>query len=252
MDQTLSQTTLANQPWLVELLTAQGFAKSLPNTFTNGNALIRIDGTLFTADPGAGDSTYQVNFREADRQTVTCMVQQILKMRPFLTDAELGEERTGKKRLDRALAAIALTIQEGPDTGGGVELRRFLWSLYNTHHLVNLSRLTAALDDQRAGWVAEVFAGALAGLVKERDVKCALQTAGEMERGDTAPSEGRVSAELQRIEHNVADLARTIPLSRVHTVLVTLLGCITEAQRNLQVDKHCAAPQSAKAVQLSK
>ena len=119
MNQTLAQTNLANEPWFVELLATQGFAKASPNTFTDGKAWLRIDGRLFTADPGTGDSTYQVNFRDADPKTVTFMVQQVLKMRPFLTNTQLGEERTEKERLERALAAIALTIQEGPDTGGG-------------------------------------------------------------------------------------------------------------------------------------
>ena len=150
------------------------------------------------------------------------MIEQILKMRPFFTEAQLAQEQAEKRSVDRALAGIALTIKDGPDTGGGVQLRRFLWSFYHMHHLVNLWRLTAVLDNQHAAWVTEVFAGGLAGLVKERDVKCALQAAGELDRWHTDPSGSNVSAELRRIEHNVADLARTIPPSRVHTVLVTL------------------------------
>ena len=41
-------------------------------------------------------------------------------------------------RHEQALNQIAQCIRDCPDTGGGVQLRRFLWSLYNQHHLVNL------------------------------------------------------------------------------------------------------------------
>jgi hypothetical protein len=34
-------------------------------------------------------------------------------------------------RQEQALTKIALSIRDCPDTGGGVQLRRFLWSLYN-------------------------------------------------------------------------------------------------------------------------
>jgi len=155
-------------------------------------------------------------------------------MHMFLTDEELAQERAEKKSVDRALAGIALTIKEGPDTGGGMQLRRFLWSLYNMHHVVNLWRLRADLDDERAGWVAEVFAGALTGLVKETDLKRTLQAAGEMERWERGHSGGTVLDELQEAESIVARLARKAPPSRTHTVLVSLLGRMAEAQRDLR------------------
>ena len=37
-----------------------------------------------------------------------------------------------------AIELIAVRIRSSPDTSGGVQLRRFLWSLYNMHHMVNL------------------------------------------------------------------------------------------------------------------
>jgi len=37
-------------------------------------------------------------------------------------------------RHQHALNQIAQCIRDCPDTGGGVQLRRFLWSLYNQHH----------------------------------------------------------------------------------------------------------------------
>jgi len=238
----MTQKSLSHETWFVELLASKGFAKSSENTFSNGKALIRVDGAHFFADPGTEDTTYQADFLNADRQTTTFMVNQILKMHAFLTDEELAQERVEKKSVDRALAGIALTIKEGPDTGGGMQLRRFLWSLYNMHHVVNLWRLTAELDNERNGWVAEVFAGALNGLLTEKDLKRSLEAAGEMERWDKEPTGEKVFADLQEAENIVAGLTRKAPPSRAHTVLVSLLGRMAEAQRDLR-EEDCSGSQ---------
>ena len=223
MDPFITLKSLATETWFVELLAGKGFSKSSENTFTNGKAKIRVEGTRFFADPGAEDSTFKADFRQADRKTVIFMVDQILKMHAFRTDEELMQERAEKKNVDRALAGIAHTIREGPDTGGGVQLRRFLWSLYNMHHVVNLWRLMAELDNERAGWVTEVFAGALAGLVKESDLKCALQNAGEIERWDKMRSSNETMERFDQAQHPIEELVKTIPPCRAHTELVRLL-----------------------------
>ena len=132
---TTEMSTLASQAWFIELLAGKAF--------TNGEATIQVDGSQFAANPGGGKAGCKADFHQADRETVTFMVEQILKLRPFLTDEALAQERSQKERVDQALAGIALTIRDGPDTAGGVQLRRFLWSVYNMHHFVNLWRLTA-------------------------------------------------------------------------------------------------------------
>jgi len=234
MDPVITQKSLATEKWFVELLAGKGFAKSSENTFTNGKASIRVDGAHFFADAGMENTTYKANFRNANRQTVTLMVDQILKMHAFLTDEELAQERVEKKSADRALAGIAMTIKEEPDTGVGMQLRQFLWSLYNMHHVVNLWRLTADLDSQRSAWVAEVFAGALGGLVKDTDLKRTLQVAGEMERWEREHSGEKVAVALQEAENIIGTLTRKAPPSRTHTVLVSLLKRMAEAQRELR------------------
>jgi len=228
------ETTLASQAWFIQLLAGKGFTKSSGNTFTNGKATIRVDGSQVTANPGGGKAGYKADFHQADQETVAFMVEQILNLRPFLTDEALAQERRQKERVDQALAGIALTIRDGPDTAGGVQLRRFLWSLYNMHHFVNLWRLTAELDQQRAAWVAEVVHGALAGLVKDADLKRTLQTAGEMDRWDKEQPAGEVMTQLQEAASIVTRLVRQVPPSRAHTVLVSLLTHITESQSELQ------------------
>ena len=234
MEQVITQKSLATETWFIELLAGKGFAKSSENTFTNGKAQIRVNGIQFIADPGAESTTYKADFRNANRQTVTIMVDQMLKMHAFRSDEDLTQERAEKKSADQALAGIALTIKEGPETGGGMQLRKFLWSLYNMHHVVNLWRLTADLDNERAGWVAEIFAGALNGLVKENDLKRALEAAGEMERWDMEQPVGNVDGGIQDAENIVTDLLRKTPPSRTHTVLASLQRRIAGAKRDLR------------------
>ena len=102
------------------------------------------------------------------------------------------------------------------------------------HHFVNLWRLTAELDQQRAAWVAEVVHGALAGLVKDADLKRTLQTAGEMDRWDKEQATGEVMTQLQEAANIVTRLVRQVPPSRAHTVLVSLLTHMTESQGELR------------------
>jgi len=232
--QDTNQRTFASEPWFVDLLAGKGFVKCSENTFSNGKASIRLDGSHFAASPGVGNCVYKADFGEANRKTVTVMVEQILKMRPFRTDAEQAEERAEKRSVDLALGGIALAVRDEPHSACGVQLRRFLWSLYNMHHLVNLWRLAAELDHERAAWVAEVLAGAASGLVKDADLTRTLQTAGEMDRWEKEQPEDEVLVRLQEAEDLVTGLVRRIPPSRGHTVLASLQRNIAEAQSELR------------------
>jgi len=237
--QNTNQKTLASEPWFVDLLAGNGFAKCAEDTFSNGSACIRLDGSQFAANPGVGNCVYKADFGQADRKTVTFMVEQILKMRPFRTDTELAQEQAAKRSVDLALGGIALAVRDEPDSACGTQLRRFLWSLYNMHHLVNLWRLAAELDHERAAWVAEVLAGMASGLVKDADLTRTLQTAGEMDRWEKEHPEDEVRVRLQEAEDVVTGLVRKIPPSRAHTVLAALLRNIAEAQRELR-EPDCA------------
>ena len=228
---------LADQPWFIDLLAAKGFFRSSPTTFSNGKASIQVDGTHFVADPGTGEKSWNSDLADAQPETVKLMLQQILKTRPFLTEADLTQERADQQRIERALTGIAATIKEGPDTGGGVQLRRFLWALYNQHHLVNLWRMTAVLDSKRGGWVSEVFGGAFAGVLKEDDIKRALLAAGEMERWDREQPGTESLEKLDEAERIIAELARRIPPSRAHTELADLLSRFAAVKREIRVQE---------------
>ena len=145
--------------------------------------------------------------------------------------------RSEKHHIERALTGIAATIKEGPGTGSGVQLRRFLWALYNQHHLVNLWRMTAVLDSKRAGWVSEAFAGALVGSLKEDDIKRALLAAGEMERWDQVRPDTETLEKLDEAERIVSDLVRRIPPSHAHTELADLLARFAAVKREIRAQE---------------
>lgn len=225
---------LARQPWFVEFLAAKGFAKSSPTTFIREAASLNIDGTILFADPGNGERGWSTDLGNAGRAAVQAMIEQILKMRPFLTKADHTKEQAERQSLERALTGIANTIRDNPDTGGGVQLRRFLWSLYNSHHLVNLWRMTAVMDSTRAAWVAEVCTGAFAGILKEDDIKRALLVAGEMERWDALRPSGEQQALIDEAVGKVDDLLKAVPPSNTHTQLKRAREALWEAQDALK------------------
>lgn len=77
----------------------------------------------------------------------------------------------GPTRHEQALTRIAHATRDNPDTGGGVQLRRFLWSLYNRHHLVNLWTIVSRIDGPHSQLLADVLSTALVGNLNETDIK---------------------------------------------------------------------------------
>jgi hypothetical protein len=182
MEPQTTKSPLAAQRWFIDLMAAKGFTPSQSGAFSNGKATIQIRDNILLAESGDGNKRWKSDVNGANRETITLIVDQLLKMRPFLTDADLARERKQRDIHVQALDGIAESIRQNPDTGGGVQLRKFLWSLYNQYHLVNLWSVTASLDSQHASWVADVFTGACTGLLKDDDLKRALVTSGEIAR----------------------------------------------------------------------
>ena len=223
MEPQTTKAPLTTQPWFVDLMAANGFQPSQPGTFSNGKATVQIRGTRLIAAPGDGGKRWVSDIGGANRETLTVVISQLLKMRPFLSDAQLALERSRRGLCVQALDGIAESIRQSPDTGGGVQLRKVLWSLYNQHHLVNLWRVTAALDSQHAAWVAEVVGGMLAGHLKEDDLKRALAASGEMNRWDREQPGTEAQRKLQAAQDIVTELARATLPSRAHTEITDLL-----------------------------
>jgi hypothetical protein len=129
-----------------------------------------------------------------------------------------------------ALTRIAHAIRDNPDTGGGVQLRRFLWSLYNMHHLVNLWTLVCRLDQAHSQLVAEVLTAALVGNLKESDIKRALQISGEMERWDQVQPSPEVVERFNESKHGIEYIVKILAPGRAHTELVRLLREYTSVE----------------------
>jgi hypothetical protein len=72
------------------------------------------------------------------------------------------------------------------DTGSTKHLRRFLWSLWNGHHQVNLYNLGRVLDDDNGEAVAVIFTAWMRCAIGESDLREVLYKSGEMDRWDLA------------------------------------------------------------------
>ena len=132
--------------------------------------------------------------------------------------------------LQQSLIQISQAIRDNPNTGGGVQLRRFLWSLYNMHHLVNLWTLVSRLDQMHSQLVLDILAAALVGNLKESDIKVALQSSGEMERWDRAHPCREMVDRFYHAKYTIEDLIKTLPPCRIHTSLVRLLREFEEVE----------------------
>lgn len=230
----LPNQPLADQSWFLEFLAANGFTRSSPTTFVRGPASLHVDGTKFNADPGSGARGWSTDFGDADRESVKSVLEQILKMRPFLTEVDLSKERIERHGLERALTGLANTIKDGPDTGSGVRIRRSLWSLHNPHHLVNFWRMTSVLDSTRAAWVVEVCAGASVGALQEDDIKRALLVAGEIQRWEAVKPTEEQNQRLDEAVGKVEGLLLAVPPSNPHTQLKRAREALWEAKEALR------------------
>lgn len=137
-------------------------------------------------------------------------------------------------RFQQAITEIALLIRDSPDTSGGVQLRRFLWSLYNMHHLVNLWDLVSRVGGELAEPVAEIIRAALVGELRETDVRQGLLLAGEMERWDAAAPDGNVLECLEDAERSLISAIRRIAPCQEHTELVQTLGILSRLRSDVR------------------
>ncbi|MGE3309812.1 MAG: hypothetical protein AB7O66_07575 [Limisphaerales bacterium] len=87
----------------------------------------------------------------------------------------LARTHAAKIALDR----VVELIREAPDAPPSREFRRFLWSLFNGHHPINLWRLRHTLDRQQSEWATEVFTASMNGHVSEELLRRALTDSGE-------------------------------------------------------------------------
>lgn len=89
-------------------------------------------------------------------------------------------------QLEAALATITDALTHHWSTGGGTRLRRFIWSLWNDWHLVNLFYLCSGLDYTLGDAVLVVFRAQMVGALTEDHKRAVLQKSGEFARWEEA------------------------------------------------------------------
>jgi hypothetical protein len=224
---------LATEPWLTEFLADLGFHPTTPDSFSNGRATLRFDRGQLLALPAEGSRGWRSDLTAAEPETVRQLLTHLLAAPGFQSQAQLDQHAAREHTLGQALTSLAASIREGPETHSGQQLRRFLWSLYNGHHVLNLWSLKGVLDSQRAEWVGEVFKGWLQGFISEDALRQALTAAGELERWDTVtltrPQEDRITAVARELE----SLLKAVAPGQPHTELRRVHGLLLDARAEL-------------------
>ncbi len=146
----------------------------------------------------------------------------------------MRQPKTCPTSIEKAITEVAFLIRDSPETSGGVQLRRFLWSLYNMHHLVNLWDLASRVGGELAEPVSEIIRAALAGELREADVKQGLLLAGEMERWDSAAPSGEAMECMDDAERSLISAVRRIPPCQEHTELVRTLGALARVRSDVR------------------
>lgn len=234
----IARPPLAEQSWFAEFLADRGFQRSAPGAFTNGRATVRVEGSVLYAIPGDGSKQWRSELREAPPGAIRQLLTVVLAAPSFLSQSELDQRAARQRTAEEALQNIATSIRENPDTHSGQHLRRFVWSIWNGHHALNLWRMKDVLDSQHNSWVTEVFTAWMQGFVSETAIRTALFDSGEMDRWDTvrlrAPEQRRVADALDA----VTDLINATPpgapsreLTRANGLLRQVLDLLQDVKK---------------------
>lgn len=129
-------------------------------------------------------------------------------------------------QLQAALATITDALTHHWSTGVGTRLRRFIWSLWNDWHLVNLFELCSGLDYLLGDAAVVIFRAQMVGALTEDHKRTVLKLSGELARWEEAraetpededvlyppPSLGR--DDLSRLARSVSQLAKRVEAER--------------------------------------
>ncbi len=208
----LAPTPLAEQPWFAEFLESRGFRKTAPATFSNGRASVRVDGSTLYAVPGDdGKKVWRTQIKETPPESIRQLLGVVLSAPSFLSQAELDQRAGRERQAEISLGRIATAIRENPDSPEGKQLRQFVWSIFNQHHVVNLWQMKQELGPQQSQWVADVLTAWLEGNLSENAIRSALKDSGEMDRWDNiclqAPEQRRLADAIDA----VSDIVKATP-----------------------------------------
>ncbi|MGE3310919.1 MAG: hypothetical protein AB7O66_13195 [Limisphaerales bacterium] len=187
MTPALSQPNLADHALIRECLKAHGFEPIGRSRFSNGRATVDFEGTRLVAVPGDGSRNWRSEVGAVPAEAIVALLNGFLATPPFLSQQEIDHRLARTHAAKIALDRIVEVIREAPDAAPSRELRRFLWSLFNGHHLINLWRLRHTLDHQQSGLATEVFTAWMNGHVPDELLRHALTDRGEMEPRNGMP-----------------------------------------------------------------
>lgn len=235
----IARHPLAEQPWFSEFLESRGFQRTAPATFSNGRASVRVDAAVLYAIPGDGSKAWRTELNEAPPGAIREVLTIVLAAPSFLSQVEIDRRATRQRSAEEALQNIAASIREHPDTHSGQDLRRFVWSIFNGHHALNLWRLKDVLDSQHNVWVSEVFTAWMQGFVSEAATRSALIDSGEMDRWDTVRLRAPEQKRLVEAFDAVTDLLNSVPPSaqvthwtRADGLLRQVIDCLRVAKKS--------------------
>lgn len=225
------------QPWFKDFLEGKGFTQNAPCSYSNGRATIRQDGTVLIATPADGTRAWRTDVREASAEAIRGLLTVLLSTTPFLSPVALEQRASRQRSAEAALRELGQKIFANPDSHSSQQLRRFVWSLFNGHHSLNLWRLKAVLDSQHTALVDEVFGGWMQGLVPEDALRRTLTDSGEMDRWEVSHFSTRGFDRLTEAMDAVNDILKTTPpgkvaaqMSRANDLLLELSASLRRAK----------------------
>ena len=95
---------------------------------------------------------------------------------------KVRQEAISQADLDNAIMLITETLRTGWDTSGGRQLQRFVWSLWNSFHLIKVDYLSHALGAQLSNAVILLFRAAMWDVLTEAQKRRILTESGEFAR----------------------------------------------------------------------
>ncbi|MCI0535023.1 MAG: hypothetical protein L0Z50_07330 [Verrucomicrobiales bacterium] len=133
---------------------------------------------------------------------------------------------------------IAELIETRPNTSDGVQLRRFLWSLYNMHHVINLWSLVSRIAREPADCVVRVMQSAFAGELSQNHIRRALIASGEISRWEQNYVDDEVAEHIEGAQLALNAALRNLSPSREHAELVSIAKKLERLGRKISTIPH--------------
>jgi hypothetical protein len=106
----------------------------------------------------------------------------VAELKRQMSEVRALRQSVSVDELENAITRIAAFLQTSSDTGGGRRLQQFVWSLWNTDHLINLYDLASYPIAPLTEAVITMFRAAMVGVLTEDQKRRLLTDSGELAR----------------------------------------------------------------------